>query len=462
MSAGDAQLLQALGNRLRDDGGRQVGLGAQQPVLAGVGHAPFAAGIVTFLLVELAQHVRAHIVAPVVQLFLELVFDDLALFLDHQDFLQALGEIAGDRRFQWPDHIHLVHPDAQLAADRVVQAQVHQGLAHVVVGLAAGNQAKAVVLPLHHVVVQLVGPHIGQRGVPLVVHQARFLLQRRIGPTDMQPARRHDKVFGQHDVHPVRIDRDAGRGLHHFLDGLQPGPQARKPAHREGVQPHVQDVLHIAGKEHRRAAGLENMVALVGGGGGLADMVIARNSNHAAVFGGARHVGVLEHIGAAVHTRALAVPDAEHAVELLGVRVQIQLLRTPDGRGGQFLVHARLKDDVIGLQMLFGGPQRLVVGAQRGAPVAADETGRVQAGLGIALALQHGQAHQRLHPAHEGTSMLQVVLVIQRDGFQCAAHAFGQGGVHRPPPCTAAAVPAPWAGRRGSAGARTLAHPASE
>src|SRR3989344_5076474 len=34
-----AQLLQALGNRLGDDGGRQVGLGAQQPVLAGVGHA---------------------------------------------------------------------------------------------------------------------------------------------------------------------------------------------------------------------------------------------------------------------------------------------------------------------------------------------------------------------------------------------------------------------------------------
>ena len=84
----------------------------------------------------------------------------------------------------------------------------------------------------------------------------------------------------------------------------------------------------------------------------------------------------------------------------------------------------------IGLQMLFGGPQRLVVGAQRGAPVAADETGRVQAGLGIALALQHGQAHEGLHAAHEGAAVIQAVLVVQRDGFQGLADVLGQRCVH--------------------------------
>ena len=55
----DAQLLQPLGDGLGDDRRRQVGLGAQQPVLAGVGHAPFAAGAVALGLVELAQHVGA-------------------------------------------------------------------------------------------------------------------------------------------------------------------------------------------------------------------------------------------------------------------------------------------------------------------------------------------------------------------------------------------------------------------
>src|SRR5256885_12968584 len=36
-----------------------------------------------------------------------------------------------------------------------------------------------------------------------------------------------------------------------LLDGLHARPQAGEAAHGKGVQPHVQDVLHIAGKEHR-------------------------------------------------------------------------------------------------------------------------------------------------------------------------------------------------------------------
>ena len=41
------------------------------------------------VLVELAEHVRAHVGPPVVELFLDLVLDDLALLLDDQDLLQA-------------------------------------------------------------------------------------------------------------------------------------------------------------------------------------------------------------------------------------------------------------------------------------------------------------------------------------------------------------------------------------
>ena len=47
-------------------------------------------------------------------------------------------------------------------------------------------------------------------------------------------------------------------------------------------------------------------------------------------FDGAGHVGVLEDVGAAVDARALAVPDAEHAVELLRLRIEVELLRAPD------------------------------------------------------------------------------------------------------------------------------------
>jgi hypothetical protein len=152
--AGHAQLLQALGNGLGNQRGRQVGVGAQQVLARGVGHRPFAAGVAFAHVVELAQHVGAHVGAPVVQLFLELVFDDLALFLHHQDLLQAGGELARDLRLQRPHHAHLVQADAQLPAGVVVQPQVQQRLARVVVGLAAGDHAEAVVRAFDHVVVE--------------------------------------------------------------------------------------------------------------------------------------------------------------------------------------------------------------------------------------------------------------------------------------------------------------------
>ena len=217
----------------------------------------------------------------------------------------------------------------------------------------------------------------------------------------MQATGRHHKVFGDDDVDAIRINLHRGRRFHHFLNRLHARPQARETAHGKGVQAHVQNVLHIAGEEHRRAAGLEDVIALVRRGGGFADVVIARNRNHAAMLRGARHVRVLEHVRAAIHTRPLAVPDAKNAVELLALGIQIQLLRAPDGRGTQLLIHAGLKDDVVRLHVLLGRPQRLVIRAQRRTTVAADKTSRVQPLLRITQTLQHGQANQRLHTAHE-------------------------------------------------------------
>ena len=103
-----AGLLEALGDRLGDQRRVQVGVGAQQRVRGRIGHRPFAAGValglVHLALVELADHVGPHVGAPVVELFLELVLDDLALFLDHQDLLQAGGELARELRLERPHH----------------------------------------------------------------------------------------------------------------------------------------------------------------------------------------------------------------------------------------------------------------------------------------------------------------------------------------------------------------------
>ena len=435
---GHAQLGQALGNGAGNQCRRQIGVGTQQPVAACMeGAAPLIAGTV----LKLAHHGGAHIVAPVVQLFLDLVFNDLALFLHHQNFLQPARKFARDGGFERPHHIHLVYTDANTLAGGVIQPQIHQGLARVVVGLAAGHDAKAILRALHHVVVQLVGTHIRQGGIPLVVHQAGFLLQRCIGPTNVQPTGWHRKVFGQHDADAVGVHPDAAGGFHHLLNRFHARPQPAKAAHGKGVQAHVQNFLHAGRKKHRRAARFEDVVALVGRRRGFADVVITRQRNHPAMLRGARHIGVLEHVRAAVDPRPLAIPDAKHTIELLGLGVQIQLLRAPQRGGRQLLIHPGLKHDVLRFQMFFGGPQRLVIAAQGRATVAADKACRVQPLLGITQALQHGQAHQRLHTAHEGAAALQGVFVIQRDVFQRLAHGIVQWGVHR---CLLVYAPCVW------------------
>ena len=177
----NAHFCQALGNRPGDQRRRQIGVGTQQSIGAGIGHGPLTPAAVSAVcgaadFVELAQHMGAHIGAPVVQLFFELVFDDLALFFNHQNFLQARGKFARELGFQGPDHADLVQPHANALASGVIEPQVQQSLAGVVKGFATGHQTKAVVGAFDHVVVQAISADVRQRRIPLGVKQARFLV----------------------------------------------------------------------------------------------------------------------------------------------------------------------------------------------------------------------------------------------------------------------------------------------
>ena len=172
------------------------------------------------------------------------------------------------------------------------------------------------------------------------------------------------------------------------------------------MQPHVQNVLNAGGEKHGQAAGLENVIALVGRGRALGDMVIACNRNDAAVLSGASHIGVLEHIRAAVYPGAFAVPNAKHTIKFFGFWIQVKLLRAPNRRSTQLFIHAGLKHNIVGCQVFFGSPQSLVIAAQRGASVTTDKPRRVQTRSRIARALQHWQANQRLHATHESASLV--------------------------------------------------------
>ena len=82
-------------------------------------------------------------------------------------------------------------------------------------------------------------------------------------------------------------------------------------------------------------------------------MIVARETQDAAVFRRTRRVAVAEHVTATIHARTLAVPDARNAIELCAGR-QIELLRSPHRRRGKIFVHAGLKFDVVLFEMFAG------------------------------------------------------------------------------------------------------------
>ena len=209
---------------------------------------------------------------------------------------------------------------AYAAAGGIVQSQIEQGLARIVKGFATGHQAEAVVRAFDHIVVEPVGTHIGQRGIPLGVKQARFLIQCAIGPAYVHAACGHFKIGRHHNFDAVRVHIHRCAGFDDFLNRFHTGPDTGVAAHGKAVHAQIQNVLHAGRKKYRGAAGLKNMVALVRCRRAFGHMVITSHGNHAAPGRGACHIGVLEHIRAPVHARAFAVPDAKHAVVFIAAR----------------------------------------------------------------------------------------------------------------------------------------------
>ena len=84
-----------------------------------------------------------------------------------------------------------------------------------------------------------------------------------------------------------------------------------------------------------------------------------------------------ERIAAAVDAGALAVPQAEHPVEL-AFAAHFRLLRAPDRGRRQLLVEARLEVDVVGLEQLGERDELQVEAAERRAAVAGNEAAGVR------------------------------------------------------------------------------------
>src|SRR4051812_32935278 len=121
-----------------------------------------------------------------------------------------------------------------------------------------------------------------------------------------------------------------------------------------------------------------------------------------------------EHVAGAVDARALAVPQAEHAIEL-AFAAQFRLLRAPKRRGGEVLVDAALKLDVGGFEMPPRAYELLVEPAGRRPAIAGDEPRRIEPRAPVQFLLHEAQPDQRLVAGREDAAFAQVEFVIERD-----------------------------------------------
>ena len=187
-----------LRDHARDHRRRELGQRGQQPVA--VRAHPFA------LFVELADHARAHVVAPVVELLLQLVLDDLPLFLDDEDLLEPFGELPHALGLERPRHRDLVDAQADLGGVGFGDAEIVQRLPHVEIALAAGDDAEPRLRRIDDDPVQLVDAAVVERRVDLVVLHPRFGLEEAVGPADRHAVRRQREIVGHDDLR-ARPDR---------------------------------------------------------------------------------------------------------------------------------------------------------------------------------------------------------------------------------------------------------------
>ena len=143
------------------------------------------------MLVVLADDQRAHARLPVVELLLQLVLDDAALLLDDDDLLETFRELPDRIGLERPAHPDLEQLDADLGRALPIDAEVVQRLQRVEMRLAGRDDAEPRIAALDDRAVQPVRARERERGAQLVALQTELLIVRRIGPADVEAARRH-------------------------------------------------------------------------------------------------------------------------------------------------------------------------------------------------------------------------------------------------------------------------------
>ncbi len=143
-------------------------------------------------------------------------------------------------------------------------------------------------------------------------------------------------------------------------------------------------------------------------------MVVAHQGEHAAMFRRTGEVDVAEHIAAAIDAGALAVPKRENAVKA-AFAAHFRLLRAPDGRRGQILVETGLKQDVVGVEDVFGAYEIMIEAAERRTGIAGDEPRRIQSRAPVKRLLHEKEPRHGLRAGNIDPLFGEVILIGEGD-----------------------------------------------
>ena len=318
---------------------------------------------------------------PVIGEILDLRLHQRALVLDHDEALEPAREGGKADRLERPAHADLVDRDPEGARPRLVDAEEVEGLTQIAIGLAGGDEADPRPAGAEGEPVDAVGPREGPRrrdpdlaDRDLVVEPV--LEQHR--PVDVGARARIEFLARSADGMAAERDVDDAGGIHRVGERDHRHPQSRESRHLETHQAIVDHVLEIGRIEDRDLTVGELKLGLAGDRGGLGEMIVAGDRQHAAVAGGAGGIGVFEHVRGPVDARRLAVPEAEHPVAIRSRPRADRLLRSPYGGRRQFLVDARREVHVVGGEVGRRRDQLLIVAGERRAAVAGDEAGGLQ------------------------------------------------------------------------------------
>ena len=387
----------------------------------------------TALAVTLADDARGIVGA--VQDFPDLSFDERGLVLDHDDLLEAFGELLDLLAHDGVAHSDAKETDPGAVQCGIIDAEVCQSLTDGVESCTGGGDTdlRTGGVDLDHI--EVVGSSVRVHKIPSRAVQ--------IGLGDDTVRRRGHLTllvdeglalelhFRNHDVEVRDAAVDRPGTVCDVGDDLQRYDATGDTRESNGVHTHRDDLFGIAWEENRHAHRGKRALADGRNRGGLRRGVVAHQEDDAALGVHAVHVGVANGVGSAVDAGALAVPDAGHAVVGRGSGREIRLA-SPYRRGGELLVEARDEGDVVLGENLGHAVKHLVDATEGAALVTGDEGGNTLTCPNVANVLLDEAACNCLNTGQQHRSRSRPVPIIEVIGLGLgyARHQFS----HRGPP----------------------------